>query len=113
MVALSAAVEGGEEAAKNVAMQAAAMNPIALNGDGVDQAVIEKEKEIAREQLIAEGKPADKLEGILVGKVNRFFKDNTLVAQDYIKDSSMSVEKYIDSVSKGLTVAGFKRVAIG
>ncbi|KAA5532950.1 translation elongation factor Ts [Paenimyroides baculatum] len=113
IVALSAAVEGGDEAAKNVAMQAAAMNPIALNGDGVDQAVIEKEKEIAREQLIAEGKPADKLEGILVGKVNRFFKDNTLVAQDYIKDSSMSVEKYIDSVSKGLTVAGFKRVAIG
>ncbi len=113
IVALSAAVEGGDEAAKNVAMQAAAMNPIALNGDGVDQAVIEKEKEIAREQLIAEGKPADKLDGILVGKVNRFFKDNTLVAQDYIKDSSMSVEKYIDSVSKGLTVTGFKRVAIG
>ncbi len=113
IVALSAAVEGGDEAAKNVAMQAAAMNPIALNGDGVDMAIIEKEKEIAREQLIAEGKPADKLEGILVGKVNRFFKDNTLVAQDYIKDSSMSVEKYIDSVSKGLTVTGFKRVAIG
>lgn len=113
IVALSAAVEGGDEAAKNVAMQAAAMNPIALNGDGVDQAVIEKEKEIAREQLVAEGKPADKLDGILVGKVNRFFKDNTLVAQDYIKDSSMSVEKYIDSVSKGLTVTGFKRVAIG
>lgn len=113
IVALSAAVEGGDEAAKNVAMQAAAMNPIALNGDGVDQSIIEKEKEIAREQLIAEGKPADKLEGILVGKVNRFFKDNTLVAQDYIKDGSMSVEKYIDSVSKGLTVTGFKRVAIG
>lgn len=113
IVALSAAVEGGDEAAKNVAMQAAAMNPIALNGDGVDQSIIEKEKEIAREQLIAEGKPADKLEGILVGKVNRFFKDNTLVAQDYIKDGSMSVEKYIDSVSKDLTVTGFKRVAIG
>jgi len=113
IVALSASVEGGDEAAKNVAMQAAAMNPIALNGDGVDMSIIEKEKEIAREQLIAEGKPADKLEGILVGKVNRFFKDNTLVAQDYIKDSSMSVEKYIDSVSKGLTVTGFKRVAIG
>ena len=80
---------------------------------GLKVAIVEKEKEIAREQLLAEGKPENIIENILVGKVQRFFKDNTLVAQDYIKDSSMSVEKYVAGESKGLTVTGFKRVAIG
>lgn len=113
LTALSEKVDNAEEIAKNVAMQVAAMNPIALNGDAVDTSVVEKEKEIAREQLLAEGKPENIIENILVGKVQRFFKDNTLVKQDYIKDSSMSVEKYVDGESKGLTVTGFKRVAIG
>lgn len=113
LTAVSEKVDNAEEITKNVAMQVAAMNPIALNGDSVDTAIVEKEKEIAREQLLAEGKPENIIENILVGKVQRFFKDNTLVAQDYIKDSSMSVEKYVAGESKGLTVTGFKRVAIG
>ena len=113
LVALSANVEGAEEAARNVAMQAAAMNPIALNEAGVDAAIIEKEVEIAKEQLRAEGKPEAMLENISKGKIQRFYKDNTLVNQDYIKDGSMSVAAYIKSVDSGLTVTGFKRVALG
>jgi len=113
LVALSANVEGAEEAARNVAMQAAAMNPIALNEAGVDAAIIEKEVEIAKEQLRAEGKPEAMLENISKGKIQRFYKDNTLVNQDYIKDGSMSVAAYIKSVNADLTVTGFSRVALG
>jgi elongation factor Ts len=113
LVALSANVGGADEAARNVAMQAAAMNPIALNEDGVDASIIEKEIEIAKDQLRAEGKPEAMLDNIAKGKINRFFKDNTLVNQDYIKDSSMSVSAYVKSVDAGLTVTGFKRAALG
>ncbi|WNM19381.1 translation elongation factor Ts [Flavobacterium capsici] len=113
LVALSANVAGAEEAARNVAMQAAAMNPIALNEEGVDAATIEKEIEIAKDQLRQEGKPEAMLDNIAKGKLNRFFKDNTLVNQDYIKDGSMSVAAYVKSVDGGLTVTGFSRVALG
>jgi elongation factor Ts len=113
LVALSANVAGADEAARNVAMQAAAMNPIALNEDGVDADTIAKEIEIAKDQLRAEGKPEAMLDNIAKGKLNRFFKDNTLVNQDYIKDSSMSVSAYVKSVEAGLTVTGFKRAALG
>jgi elongation factor Ts len=113
LVALSANVDGAEEAAKNVAMQAAAMSPIALDETGVDAATIEKEIEIAKDQLRQEGKAEAMLDNIAKGKLQRFFKDNTLVNQDYIKDNSMSVAAYVKSVGSGLTVTGFKRVALG
>ena len=113
LVSLSANVAGAEEASRNVAMQAAAMNPIALNEAGVDAAVIEKEIEIAKEQLRAEGKPEAMLENISKGKIQRFYKDNTLVNQDYIKDGSMNVASYVKSVDANLTVTGFKRAALG
>jgi elongation factor Ts len=113
LTSLSANVEGGEEVARNVSMQAAAMNPIALNEAGVDAATIEKEIEIAKDQLRAEGKPEAMLDNIAKGKLNRFFKDNTLVNQDFIKDGSMSVAAYVKSVNSDLTVTGFKRVALG
>ena len=113
LVALSANVAGAEEAARNVAMQAAAMNPIALDEAGVDASIIEKEIEIAKEQLRAEGKPEAMLDNIAKGKIQRFYKDNTLVNQDYIKDGSMNVAAYVKSVDAGLTVTGFKRVALG
>jgi len=113
LVALSANVEGAEEAAKNVAMQAAAMSPIALDESGVDQGTIDKEIEIAKDLLRQEGKPEAMLDNIAKGKLQRFFKDNTLVNQDYIKDSSMSVAAYIKSVNADLKVTGFKRVALG
>lgn len=112
LVSLSANVEGGEEAARNVAMQAAAMAPLALNEEGVDAAVIEKEIEIAKDQLRQEGKPEAMLDNIAKGKLGRFFKDNTLVNQDYIKDSKLSVSGYVKSVDASLTVTGFKRVAL-
>ena len=113
IVALSANVSGAEEAARNVSMQAAAMNPIALNEAGVDASIIEKEIEIAKDQLRQEGKPEAMLDNIAKGKIQRFYKDNTLVNQDYIKDGSMSVAAYIKSVDANLIVTGFKRVALG
>ncbi|WP_340200465.1 translation elongation factor Ts [Ascidiimonas sp. W6] len=113
LTGLSAKVDGAEEAAKNVSMQAAAMNPVALNEDGVSQDVINKEIEIAKDQLRAEGKPEAMLDNISKGKIKRFFKDNTLVNQDYIKDSKQSVAAYVKSVEANLTVTGFKRVALG
>lgn len=112
LVSLSANVAGGEEAARNVAMQAAAMAPIALNEEGVDAATIEKEIEIAKDLLRQEGKPEAMLENIAKGKLGRFFKDNTLVNQDFIKDSKLSVSEYIKSVDANLVVTGFKRVAL-
>lgn len=113
LTSLSANVAGAEEAARNVSMQAAAMSPIALNEAGVDQAIIEKEIEIAKDLLRQEGKPEAMIDNIAKGKLGRFFKDNTLVNQDYIKDNSMSVTAYIKSVDANLTVTGFKRVALG
>jgi len=113
LVSLSANVAGGEEAARNVAMQAAAMSPIALNEDGVDADIIAKEIEIAKDVLRQEGKPEAMIDNIAKGKLGRFFKDNTLVNQDYIKDGSMSVANYVKSVDAGLVVTGFRRAALG
>jgi len=112
IVGLSAKVDGVEEVAKDVAMQAAAMNPIALNEDGVEQDVIAKEIEIAKDQLRQEGKPEEMLDKIAQGKLRRFFKDNTLVNQDFIKDSKVSVSKYVKSIGD-VEVIDFKRVALG
>ena len=113
LVSLSAAVAGADEVSRNVAMQAAAMNPIALNEAGVDADTIAKEIEIAKDMLRQEGKPEAMIENIAKGKLGRFFKDNTLVNQDYIKDSSMSVANYVKSVDANLVVTGFKRAALG
>jgi elongation factor Ts len=112
IVGLSAKVDGVEEVAKDVAMQAAAMNPIALNEDGVEQGVIEKEIEIAKDQLRQEGKPEEMLDRIAQGKLKRFFKDNTLVNQDFNKDSKVSVKNYVKSIGD-VEITGFKRVALG
>lgn len=113
LVGLSAAVNGVEEAAKDVAMQAAAMAPVALDPSGVDQQTIDKEIEIAKDQLRQEGKPEAMLDKIAQGKLQRFFKDNTLVNQDFIKDSKVSVAQYVKSVDPKLEVTGFERVALG
>ena len=112
LVGLSNSVEGAEVAAKDVAMQAAAMNPIALNEEGVDATVIEKEIEIAKDQLRQEGKPEEMLDNIAKGKIKRFFKDNTLVNQAFIKDSKQSVADYVKSYGD-VTVTAFERVALG
>ncbi|MCI0922190.1 translation elongation factor Ts [Sphingobacterium rhinopitheci] len=113
LVGLSAAVEGADEAGKDVAMQIAAMNPIAIDKDGVDANTVEREIAIAKEQIIAEGKPAEMAEKIAQGKLNKFFKETTLLNQEFVKDSSKSIAQFLDSVSKGLTVKAFKRVQLG
>jgi len=113
LVALSANIAGADEVARNVSMQAAAMAPIALNEAGVDSDTIAKEIEIAKDVLRQEGKPEAMLDNIAKGKLARFFKDNTLVNQDYIKDNKMSVATYVKSLDKDLIVTGFKRAALG
>ncbi|HEY5692361.1 MAG TPA: translation elongation factor Ts [Cyclobacteriaceae bacterium] len=101
------------EAGKDVGMQIAAMNPVAVDETTVDKTIIEKELEIAKAQIIAEGKPANMVEKIAEGKLKRFYKDNTLVHQAFVKDNSKTVAQYLDSITKGLAVAEFKRVTIG
>jgi elongation factor Ts len=101
------------EAGKDVGMQIAAMNPVAVDEKSVDKTVIDKEIEIAKAQIIAEGKPANMVDKIAAGKLNKFFKDNTLLPQIFVKDNSKTVAQYLDSVTKGLTVVEFRRVAIG
>jgi elongation factor Ts len=101
------------EAGKDVGMQIAAMNPVAVDEKSVDKTTIEKELEIAKAQILAEGKPENMVEKIAQGKLNKFFKESTLLPQAFVKDSSKTVAQYLDSVSKGLTVAEFKRVSIG
>ncbi len=101
------------DAGKDVGMQIAAMNPVAVDEKNIDPAIIAKELEIAKALILAEGKPENMVEKIAQGKMNKFFKDNTLVHQPFVKDNSKTVAQYLDSVSKGLAVADFKRVAIG
>lgn len=113
LVALSKNVTGADEAGKDVAMQIAAMSPVAIDKDGVDATTIERELEIAKEQTRAEGKPEAMVEKIAVGRLNKFYKDSTLLNQEFVKDSSKSVAQFLDSVEKGLTVTAFKRVALG
>jgi len=113
LVGLSDAVEGAEDAGKDVAMQIAAMNPVAIDKDGIDTRTIERELEIAKEQIRAEGKPDNMVEKIAQGKLNKFYKDSTLLNQEFVKDSSKNIAQFLDSVAKGLTVTAFKRVQLG
>jgi elongation factor Ts len=113
LVALTAAPAGIDEAGKDVAMQIAAMNPIAVDKDGVDSSVIERELEIAKDVIRQEGKPEEMVEKIAAGKLNKFYKDSTLLNQEFVKDSSKTVAQFLATVEKGLTVTAFKRVALG
>jgi len=100
-------------AGRDVAMQIAAMNPMGVDADSVAPEVIAREKAIAIDQIIAEGKAADMAEKIAAGKLNKFFKDNTLLPQAFVKDNGITVGDYLKSVSNGLTVVSFKRIAVG
>jgi elongation factor Ts len=101
------------DAGKDVGMQIAAMNPVAVDEKSVDRTVIDKEMEIAKAQILAEGKPENMVEKIAQGKLQKFFKENTLLAQPFVKDNTKTVAQYLDSITKGLTVAEFKRISIG
>tara|TARA_B100001939_G_scaffold89744_1_gene76874 strand:+ start:90 stop:914 length:825 start_codon:yes stop_codon:yes gene_type:complete len=113
LVGFSKKCENIEVAAKDISMQIAAMNPIALDEDSVDSEVIEKEIEIAKDQLRAEGKPEEMLDKIAQGKLKRFFKDNTLIHQAFIKDSKLSVSQYLSSFSSETKITSYSRVSIG
>jgi len=113
LVALNQDGEDAYTAGRDVAMQIAAMHPIAVDKDGVDQTTIDKEIEIGKEQARQEGKPEQIIEKIAMGKLNKFFKDNTLLNQQFVKDNKKSVSEYLNSVSKGLTVTEFKHVTLG
>jgi elongation factor Ts len=105
--------KAASEAGKDLAMQIAAMNPIAVDADSVPADVLAREKDIAIEQVKAEGKPAEMAEKIAIGKLNKFFKESTLMAQPYVKDGNKSVSDYLKSVDPDLKVIAFKRVALG
>ena len=112
LIGLSLKFENANELSKNIAMQVAAMNPIALNENSLAPETIEKEIEIAKEQLRREGKPESMLDNIAKGKLKKFFKDNTLLNQDYIKENKISVNSYIKSVSANVEVNSFARVSL-
>ncbi|GAB3639057.1 translation elongation factor Ts [Hymenobacter arcticus] len=98
---------------RDVAMQIVAMKPVAVDKDGVDAGTVEREIEIGKEQARAEGKPEAMLEKIAQGKLNKFYKENTLLNQEFVKDNSLTIAQLLDKMSKGMTVSDFKRVAIG
>jgi elongation factor Ts len=112
MVGLSSA-SAPVEAGKDVAMQIAAMNPVSIDKSDVDSRTLEREIEIGKEQARAEGKPEEMLEKIAQGKLNKFYKENTLLNQQFIKDDKMDIRQYLDKTEKGLTVSVFRRVQIG
>ena len=101
-----------ENIAKDIAMQIAAMNPIAIDKDSVSEDTINKEIEIGKDLAKQEGKPENMLDKIALGRLNKFFKENTLLSQTFIKDSKMSVSKYIASNSENAKVLSFERVAL-
>ncbi len=100
------------EVAKNIAMQAAAMAPVAIDKGDVDQKTLDRELDIAREQIRAEGKPEDMVEKIAQGKLNKFYKDSTLLNQEYFIDNKVTVRQFLQSVDKDLTISAFKRYSL-
>ena len=101
-----------DEAAKNVAMQTAAMAPVAVDKDDVDATTLERELEIAREATRQEGKAEEMVEKIAQGKLNKFYKESTLLNQEYIKDNKLTIRQYLQGLNKDLTVTGFKRFSL-
>ena len=101
-----------EEVGRNVAMQIASMNPIAVNKEDVDPSIIEKEIEIGKEQARKEGKPEAIIEKIANGKLQKFFNENTLMSQKFVKDNSMTITQYLDGVFRGMIVTEFRRIII-
>jgi len=102
-----------ENIGKDIAMQVAAMNPVAVDQSSVDQATITRELEIGKEQAKAEGKPENMLDKIAQGKLQKFFKESTLVNQQFVKDNNKTVEQALKEVDKDLKIVAFKRVALG
>jgi len=109
---LNKAGEAFDAAGHDVVMQIAAMDPVAVDKDSVAEDVIQREIEIGKEQARQEGKPEAMIERIATGKLNKFFKENTLLNQAFIKDSKKNIQQYLHGFDKDLTVTGFKRLAL-
>ena len=112
LVGFSADGSDMNEVGRQVAMQVAAMNPLAIDKSGVDDTTISRELEIGKELAIQEGKPADMADKIAQGRLNKFFKENTLLSQQFIRDEKVTVEQFLDNTVKGLTVTDFKRFSL-
>lgn len=112
IVGYSVSHEGVETVAKEVAMQVAAMAPVAIDKDDVDQSILEREMEIAKEQARNEGKPEEMLDKIAQGKVNKFYKESTLLNQEFIRDNKKTVGQYLKETDSALTVTAFSRVSL-
>ena len=107
-------VQGADvsEIGKDIAMQITAMKPVALDKDGVDAETIEREIEIGKDQARQEGKPEAMLERIAVGKLEKFYKEQTLLNQQFVKDSSLTIRQLLENKQKGLTISMFKRISL-
>ncbi len=107
-------VQGADvsEVGKDIAMQITAMKPVALDKDGVDAETIEREIEIGKDQARQEGKPEAMLEKIAVGKLEKFYKEQTLLNQQFVKDSSITIRQLLEQTQKGLTISSFKRISL-
>ena len=112
LVALNINSDVAADAGKQVAMQVAAMNPLAVSRDGIDSQTIEREIEVGKDQAIQEGKPAEMAEKIAMGRLNKFFKENTLLSQQFVRDNKQTVEQFLNTSENGLTVSEFKRFSL-
>jgi elongation factor Ts len=112
LVGLTADSDAAIDAGKQVAMQVAAMNPIALSKDGIDEVTIARELEVGKDLAIQEGKPAEMAEKIAQGRLGKFFKENTLLSQPFVRDNKQTVEQFLNGAESGLTVTEFKRLAL-
>lgn len=112
LVGLNSGSDVVAEAGRQVAMQIAAMNPIAIDKDGVDARTIEREIEVGKELAIQEGKPVEMAEKIAMGRLNKFFQENTLLSQAFVRDNKVTIEQFLDSTENGLTVIDFKRFSL-
>ncbi|MFO8234498.1 MAG: translation elongation factor Ts [Bacteroidales bacterium] len=101
-----------EQVGRDIAMQIAAMDPVAVDKDGVPQDIVERELEIGKKQAKAEGKPDNLLEKIAQGKLGKYMKENTLLNQEFIKESKKTVKQYLQEHDKDLTVTEFKRYSL-
>jgi elongation factor Ts len=101
-----------QEVGKDIAMQITAMKPVALDKDGVDSATIEREIEIGRDQARQEGKPEAMLDKIAAGRLEKFYKESTLLSQQFVKDGSINIKQLLEQTQKGLTISSFKRIAL-
>lgn len=110
LVALTNADTAFEQAGRDVAMQIAAMNPVSVSKDDVDPKIVEKEIEIGKELARNEGKAEEMLEKIALGRLNKFFQESTLLSQKFVKDNDKTVDQYLKSLNKDLTVSSFKHV---